>query len=407
MFGKSRLRRRILDLEDALARERDHFNNAKDAQREAEEAAQQANQRFRDEADRADRLQEELADFRFVQERRADELANARAEIGLLEQQVAEAQRDLVEVEAAAATFGPVKNSLKRELEKFKRENVRLLEENGELRAKLDALVDISDETVSALQDVPTALDAARWLDGWSPGCAIGTANAATYVREKCADAVTNGEPRGDGGQVVALPGFDELARLFGIGLVASPDGFLEDPKNGPVHVSDLPGVLVSRVEDALENWTLYRAEAAELNQHLRKCKQENGRLQEELAEANKLADLLADENAGVSSGVVFQMDGWTITAERVRNTLELLASVDVIVSPRDRNQVGVSSKVDQYLDHCTKQAEAEPEDATDLESWMDQKSTPGKTCPHGEDPAECQACFVAGDFAFDAARER
>jgi hypothetical protein len=27
-------------------------------------------------------------------------------------------------------------------------------------------------------------------------------------------------------------------------------------------------------------------------------------------------------------------------------------------------------------------------------------------TCPHGEDPAECNACFVAGDLAFDSWRE-
>lgn len=30
-----------------------------------------------------------------------------------------------------------------------------------------------------------------------------------------------------------------------------------------------------------------------------------------------------------------------------------------------------------------------------------------GKECPHGNPWAECNACMVEGDFAYDAARER
>lgn len=50
-----------------------------------------------------------------------------------------------------------------------------------------------------------------------------------------------------------------------------------------------------------------------------------------------------------------------------------------------------------------TAQSDPEPEDyyIGDMEPPM-----APKLCPHGQEWAECNACMIAGDLAFDAARE-
>lgn len=48
------------------------------------------------------------------------------------------------------------------------------------------------------------------------------------------------------------------------------------------------------------------------------------------------------------------------------------------------------------------------PEDYDEdaLARFLDDPSG-ARTCPHGLDPAECDACFRQSDFAYDARRER
>lgn len=64
--------------------------------------------------------------------------------------------------------------------------------------------------------------------------------------------------------------------------------------------------------------------------------------------------------------------------------------------------------RADTECPACAKRfAEAEAEDARQAAQYQVEPLPQSEVCPHGASWLDCNACLVASDFAYDAARER
>ena len=126
------------------------------------------------------------------------------------------------------------------------------------------------------------------------------------------------------------------------------------------------------------------------------------------------LEEATVDQRVSVISAVTAILQSFNISSDTMLAITNLVD--DITVSDDLKNKItDIVDSLAYAAANCPKcearRAEAETKmEAEAQKEWEEARNAPlpeVDTCPHGEKSHECNACLVAGDLAYDAARER